>query len=104
MSTKRLDMLAAEEANRKTSMHVKADQKGPGQEVGVERETNGDIIRWNKIGPAMLKEGERYARPMKRSDRAFEMQTQSRWSEDQKLPVPKIRKDFAGNGNIISWM
>ena len=104
MSTKQLDRLAADEGNRKTNKHIRAELKGTGQEYCVARENNGDIIKWNKIGAAMQDEGERYARPMKRSDRAYEMQSESLWSSDLKKPVQKNRKDLVGNGNIISWM
>lgn len=104
MSTKQLDQLATDEANRKTNKHIRAEIKGTGQEFCVAKENNGDIIKWNRIGAAMQDEGERYARPMKRSDRAYEMQAESTWSSDLKKPALKIRKDLAGNGNIISWM
>lgn len=104
MSTKQLDYLAQEEAFRKTAKDIKAEKKGEGQEYCTAKENNGDIIKWTRIGAAMIKEGDRYAHAKKLSDKAYEMQAASTWSSDLKKPTPKNRKDFNGSGNIITWM
>lgn len=106
MSTKQLNQLATEEANRKigTSTLIKNDQKGFGPESSITRQDNGDILRWTRIGGAMTREGERYARALPKSSKVYEMQAESNWSNDLKPPQPRNRKEFAGSGNIISWM
>lgn len=106
MSTKQLDQLASEESNRLVGgpAQLRNDQKGYGPEFAIGREDNGDIVRWTRIGGAMTKEGERYAHPLPKSSKVYEMQAETRWSSDLKQPQPKNRKDFAGSGNIITWM
>lgn len=106
MSTKQLDQLASEEANRKIGgkAMMRNEYKGLGPEFAIARENNGDIVRWTKIGGAMVKEGDRYAYPKQKTDRVHEMQAESTWSYDLKQPAPRNRKDFTGSGNIITWM
>lgn len=104
MSTKQLDQLASDESKRKTAKNLRAEKKGEGQEYCLAKENNGDIIKWNRIGAAMTKEGERYAVAIKKPHQVAEMLAVSSWSSDLKQPVRKARKDFAGNGNIITWM
>jgi len=105
MSTKKLNELAADEASRKTAVKLlKCDMKGMGPDHSIARENNGDIVRWTKIGGAMVKEGDRYANPKQKPHKVHEMQSASTWSSDLKTPTPRNRKDFVGNGNIISWM
>lgn len=105
MSTKQLDKLASDESNRKTAMKLERnDQKGQGPDYVVARENNGDIVKWTRIGGAMVKEGDRYAYPKSKPEKVHEMLAESTWSHDLKKPAPRNRKDFMGSGNIISWM
>ena len=86
-----------------TQLH-KNDLKGYGPSYNVARENNGDILRWTYVGGAMGKDGERYAAPMQKKDRVHDMLATSAWSSDLKRSSSVNRKDFSGQGNIISWM
>ncbi len=104
MTVNHLDRLAEEESNRKTHYMVYNESKGKGLADNTAKENSGDIIRWTSIGRAANFEADRYAHTRKLDSRAKEQMSQSQWSRDLVKPAPRNRRDFVGNGNIISWM
>lgn len=104
LSTVRLARLAQHEAYRKTAKLVYAEVKGTGAEFAVARENNGDIIRWTSLGRANDGRSDRYAINMKKPEKVHAMASESQWSRDLARPPAKDRRDFRGNGNIITWM
>ena len=99
-----IDRLAREEATRKTEKMNYIETKGKGDPNVISRNTSGDIIKWTKLGPSFNEQLDRYAHPRQFSSQSRNMQSESQWSRDLAKPAPRIRKDFAGSGNIISWM
>jgi hypothetical protein len=100
----RLSKLAQHEAYRKTANLVYAEIKGNGAEFVVARENNGDIIKWTSIGKANDGRSDRYAADWKKPEKVHAMASETQWSRDMVKPPAKDRRDFRGNGNIITWM
>lgn len=99
-----MEKLVETQAFRKTVNKTYHELKAPGNTQCVGRQDNGDIVRWTKSGAAFNPRDDRYARDMKPHPSDAKMKSQSTWSTDQKQPPVKNRKDFAGNGNIITWL
>lgn len=99
-----VEKLVEREAFRKTINKTYHEQKAPGSETCLARKDNGDIVKWTRYGEAFNPKDERYARNMQPHPSDAKMKSQSTWSSDQKLPAPRNRKDFAGSGNIITWL
>jgi hypothetical protein len=99
-----VEKLVEREAFRKTVNKTYHELKAPGNTACIARKDNGDIVRWTKYGDAFNPQDDRYARDMKPHPSDAKLKSETTWSKDQKAPVAKNRKDFAGSGNIITWL
>ena len=98
ITTKELYKRALEEGNRQTHFNTYCPQKGKGADVQT-RNNNGDLITWNKSGKLFNMDSQ----PKYRKGHESKLMEQSSTYSDVKPTRKANRKDFVGNGNILSW-